>query len=229
MEKALGWGEPGNSAQRWYANRNGSYYIAAPWCDITITWAASLSGNYDAVCFGNGYAYTVYHAQKANRERRWHWGFERIRRGDIVFSQWEGGERDIGKIDHVEIVTNVTDLYIATIEGNTADKCARRMRVKNSTICGYIRPEYDEEKADADMQLNDSVNVGDTYKNDFRSDKYPFRFVAIGAFAEAKRTRVGMAKLEDEIETKFAEIDTRLDRIENMVNTLLERVQKPSE
>lgn len=228
-EKALGWGEPDNAAQRWYAKRNGEYYRTAAWCDITATWAAALSGNYDAVCFGKDYAYTVYHAMRAKTAGRWVPGNSGIRRGDIVFFQWEGGKSDIQKIDHVGIVTDVAATYVATIEGNTADKCARRIRYRDSTISGYFRPDYVEEKGGGEVELNASVPVGETYKDKFKHDHYPFSFVSIGSFAEAKDANAGVRKLNGEIDEKFAEIDTRLDRIENVLNTILEKIAKPSE
>lgn len=152
MERALGWGEPGNPAQVWYAKRNGQEFWAAPWCDILITWAAFKSGNYKAVCYGKDYAYTVWHAQAAQRNGDWHYGYRGIRRGDIVFIQWEGGKSDIGRIDHVGYVVSAVGSNIETIEGNTADRCARRVRRKDSRITGYLRPKY---KGDDDVSAEE--------------------------------------------------------------------------
>lgn len=228
MEKALGWGEPGNPAQRWYADRNGSFYRSAAWCDILVTWAAALSGNYAAVCFGQDYAYTVYHALRSQKAKLWRAGNGGIRRGDIVFFQWEGGVSNTGKIDHVGIVTDVKTTYIETIEGNTSDKCARRIRYRDSTISGYFSPNYVEDVKGGEMQLSDPVPVGETYKNDFKFDHYRVDFTLIGAFGEAKRARQEVVNLEKDMDEKFAEIDTRLDRIENVLNTILGEVKKTS-
>lgn len=142
LEGALGWGEPRNPCQVWYGNRNGSAFDTAAWCDMLETWAAYFSGNYSAVCFGKDYAYTPYHAQAGYAHDRWHWGYSGIRHGDIVFYQWEGGARSFEKIDHVGFVTEVHSSTFETIEGNTSDRCARRLRAKNSTVTGYIRPAY---------------------------------------------------------------------------------------
>jgi LysM repeat protein len=140
MESMLGTVGRPNTATRWYAARNGSYYANAPWCNMTITWAAYHSGNYDAVCFGKDYAYTVYHAQRFQAAGQWHVDTAGIRRGDIVFFDW-GGSNNIGNIDHIGIVTDVNGRDILTIEGNTSDRCARRVR-HAAEIVGYGRPKY---------------------------------------------------------------------------------------
>lgn len=142
MESFLGTVGRPNEATRWYAGRNGTYYANAPWCNMLITWAAYQSGNYDAVCFGKDYAYTVYHAQRFQAEGRWRTGTAGISRGDIVFFDWNGSN-NVGAIDHVGIVTDVNGRDILTIEGNTSDRCARRVR-DASTIVGYGRPAYKE-------------------------------------------------------------------------------------
>jgi hypothetical protein len=65
-----------------------------------------------------------------------------IRRGDIVFFDWNGSS-EIGAIDHVGIVTSVSSdgQYVYTIEGNSANVCARRVRVVHD-IAGFGRPKY---------------------------------------------------------------------------------------
>jgi hypothetical protein len=147
MEGWLGTGEP-NVIQDWYRQRNGNAYAGNfPWCDATITRAAFDSGNYDAVCFGTDYAYTVAHAARFNQAKQWTAmtnGILKsgIRRGDIVFFDWNGSS-EIGAIDHVGIVTSVSSdgQYVYTIEGNTANVCARRVRVVHD-IAGFGRPKY---------------------------------------------------------------------------------------
>ncbi|MFK0288249.1 peptidoglycan-binding protein [Streptomyces sp. NPDC090499] len=147
MEAWLGTGEP-NAIQAWYRERNGSAYTGNwPWCDATVTNAAFTSDNYDAVCFGTDYAYTVAHAARFDAAKQWTPmtnGILKsgIRRGDIIFFDWDGSS-SIGAIDHVGVVTSVsTDgQYVYTIEGNTANVCARRVRVVHD-IAGYGRPKY---------------------------------------------------------------------------------------
>ncbi|MEV6836758.1 CHAP domain-containing protein [Streptomyces sp. NPDC051133] len=150
MERWIGTGEP-NAIQEWYRQRNGAAYVGNwPWCDATITRAAVDSGEYDAVCFGHDFAYTVAHAQRFKDAGAWHAmtnGIKAsgIRRGDIVFFDWAGSS-SIGAIDHVGIVTGVSSdyRYVYTIEGNTANVCARRVRVVHD-IAGFGRPKYKPE------------------------------------------------------------------------------------
>jgi LysM repeat protein len=139
-EKSLGLGEP-NHIQQWYRERNGSAYnYQFPWCNAAITYWATQAGEREAVLFGTDYAYTVAHAQRFKTAGQWHAGARGIRRGDIVFFDW-AGTNEIAKIDHVGIVTAVDGDKVFTIEGNTADVCARRVRTEAS-IAGYGRPTY---------------------------------------------------------------------------------------
>lgn len=140
MERWLGTGEP-NVIQSWYRSRNGSAYNGNfAWCNATITRAAVDSGNYDAVCHGTDYAYTVAHAARFRALGEWHVGAKGIRRGDIVFFDW-AGTNDLAKIDHVGIVTSVSGSTVYTVEGNIGNVCARKVR-NESTIAGYGRPAY---------------------------------------------------------------------------------------
>lgn len=145
MESMLGTVGTPNTATRWYADRNGSYYRTAPWCNMTITWAAYHSGNYGAVCFSRDYAYTVYHAQRFQAAGQWHVDTGGIRRGDIVFFDWQGSNH-VGNIDHIGIVTDVNGRDVLTVEGNTEGRCARRVR-RAEEIVGYGRPAYANEPA----------------------------------------------------------------------------------
>lgn len=147
VERWIGTGEP-NAIQTWYRERNGSAYAYNfPWCNATITRAAVEAGEYESVCFGTDYAYTVAHAQRFKTAGQWHAGTKGIKRGDIVFFDWSG-TNEIGKIDHVGIVTSVVGSLVYTIEGNTANICARRVRTE-ADIAGYGRPKYKPAPANA--------------------------------------------------------------------------------
>ncbi|MGW4300440.1 CHAP domain-containing protein [Streptomyces sp. NPDC004646] len=147
VERWIGTGEP-NAIQSWYRERNGADYSGNfAWCDATITRAAVESGEYEAVCFGMDFAYTVAHAQTFKEHGEWTAmtnGIAKsgIRRGDIVFFDWDGSS-SIGAIDHVGIVTGVSadKRYVYTVEGNTANVCARRVRTVQE-IAGFGRPKY---------------------------------------------------------------------------------------
>ncbi|MFM9637591.1 LysM peptidoglycan-binding domain-containing protein [Streptomyces turgidiscabies] len=146
-EKWLGTGEP-NAIQQWYRERNGPDYGGNfAWCDAAVSYWATVAGERDAVLFGTDFAYTVAHAARFKAAGQWHAmtnGIKSsgIRRGDVIFFDWDGSS-EIGAIDHVGIVTGVSDdyRYVYTIEGNTLNVCARRVRVV-ADIAGFGRPKY---------------------------------------------------------------------------------------
>ncbi|MGW1185885.1 LysM peptidoglycan-binding domain-containing protein [Streptomyces drozdowiczii] len=146
-EKSLGLGEP-NHIQTWYRERNGAAFAYNfPWCDAAVTYWATQAGERDAVLHGTDYAYTVAHAQRLKDAGEWHAmtnGIKAsgIRRGDIVFFDWDGSS-SIAAIDHVGVVTGVSAdyKYVFTIEANSANVCARRTRVVGD-IAGFGRPKY---------------------------------------------------------------------------------------
>lgn len=139
--ESLGLREP-NHIQSWYRGRNGAAYGGNfPWCDAAVSFWAAQSGNHPAVCPKGDRAYTVYHATDFQKLGRWHYGISGIRAGDIVFFDW-GNKDSIAAIDHVGVVEKVlSDGRVQTIEGNTADMCARRIR-SGGPIAGYGRPAY---------------------------------------------------------------------------------------
>lgn len=143
--KDLGMRGRPNSITRWYAGRpgQGAAFLRAAWCNMATTRWAHDSGNWDkGYCWGKDYAYTVWNAQAGQARGRWHYGIRGIRAGDLVFFDWSGG-RSIGGIDHVGVVEKVlSGGRIQTIEGNTGDVCARRIRA-GAVITGYVRPEFD--------------------------------------------------------------------------------------
>lgn len=169
MRKALGWGEP-NEIHRWYGTRNGSYFALAetPWCQMTVTWAAWHSGNYEAVCPRGDRAYTVWSAEDGERLGFWYPGtVENIRRfarpGAVVYMDW-GGTNTIEAIDHVGVVeVNLGDGRVQTIEGNTANACKRRVRGA-ADIAGFWNPDYSEE---------DDMPADEIYKGAWEQDRMP--------------------------------------------------------
>jgi hypothetical protein len=139
-ERSLGLVDTPNYITNWYVGRNGAIFARAPWCDMSITYWAYHSGNYQAVNFDQDFAYTVYHAQRFQRSGRWNVDVAGIRRGDILFFDWDLSN-NIGNIDHVGIVTAVVGRDIHTVEANTENSCARRVR-RADTVVGYGRPAY---------------------------------------------------------------------------------------
>jgi hypothetical protein len=139
-EADLGLGEP-NYIQNWYEVKAGTgEWGNFAWCNAAVTWWASKSGNFNEVNHGTYYAYTVAHANRFAQHGEWHVGASGIRRGDIVFFDWNG-TNSRGAIDHVGVVTGTTGAAVYTIEGNIGNVCARKVRYEN-TIAGYGRPRY---------------------------------------------------------------------------------------
>ncbi|GAA2137706.1 hypothetical protein GCM10009760_18410 [Kitasatospora kazusensis] len=144
-ERTLGTSGRPNYITTDYASRDGSEFAAAPWCDEGVTYWARQSGEYNAVCFGTDYAYTVAHAARFDQAGQWHPGADGIARGDIVFFSWSGGTT-IDSIEHVGIVTGTSGGYVYTVEANTSDSVARRVR-SAGVIVGYGRPQYTDAPA----------------------------------------------------------------------------------
>lgn len=142
---SLGMGEP-NKIQDWYRSKHGNAYAGNfAWCDAAVTYWAHQSGNTAAVLPGGDRAYTVYHAEDFQRAGRWRSGTAAntasAKPGDIVFFDW-GGSNSIGAIDHVGVVErSLADGRVQTIEGNTSNVCARRVR-SSGVIAGFGRPAY---------------------------------------------------------------------------------------
>ncbi|MDF9813034.1 peptidoglycan-binding protein [Streptomyces sp. SPB162] len=139
-EKSLGLSGRPNYISNDYASRNGREYADAPWCDEGVTYWARHANEFQAVCHGTDYAYTVSHAQRFKDAGEWHVDTDGIRRGDIVFFDWDGSD-SIAAIDHVGVATGVSGGYVYTIEANTSNCVARRVRTAG-TIVGFGRPSY---------------------------------------------------------------------------------------
>ncbi|WP_051966889.1 peptidoglycan-binding protein [Kitasatospora mediocidica] len=139
-ERTLGLTGRPNYITQDYAARDGAEFLSAAWCDEGVTYWARQSGEFTAACFGADYAYTVAHAQRFADAGQWHAGAGGIARGDVVFFSWSGGTT-IDTIEHVGIVTGTSGSYVYTVEANTGDQVARRVRTAG-VIVGYGRPAY---------------------------------------------------------------------------------------
>ncbi|GAA4924636.1 hypothetical protein HD597_011321 [Nonomuraea thailandensis] len=157
-----------NRVTRWYAKRNGSEFLEAPWCDQSITYWAHESGNAEAVLPAGDRAYTVWHAQDGQRLGRWHAGTAANVRahavpGSVIFFDW-GGTNETGAIDHVGLVeVNLQDGRVQTIEANTGDAVKRRIRGPE-VIAGFWTPDYNKE---------DNVTGDTIYKATWETDAMP--------------------------------------------------------
>lgn len=161
--KSLGLSGRPNYITRDYARRHGGGFLDAPWCNMSITYWARVSGNARAVLPNGDRAFTPWHANDGHQLGLWHSGtVENLRRyakpGAIVFFDW-GGSNSIGRIDHVGIVErNLGDGRVQTIEANTGDACKRRLR-SASVIAGFWNPKYTEE---------DDVSAKDVWKHELK-------------------------------------------------------------
>ncbi|MBC6458435.1 peptidoglycan-binding protein [Actinomadura sp. HBU206391] len=134
-----------NTITRAYASRNGDAFLNAAWCDMAVTYWARKSGATSAVLPKGDRAYTVWHAQDFQAAKRWYTGtkanVDKAKPGDVIFFDW-GGSDSVGAIDHVGVVEKTLGGgRVQTIEGNTGDACARRVR-SYVDIAGYGRPAY---------------------------------------------------------------------------------------
>lgn len=148
-EKTLGMSGRPNPITRDYAGRDGSEFLSAPWCDMGVTYWARHAREFSAVCLGVDFAYTVAHAAALRDAGIWNSGAAGIRRGDIVFFNWDGGGLSgLATIDHVGICTGTQGSSTLTIEANTGDVVARRLRGPD-VIVGYGRPHYSQAPPEA--------------------------------------------------------------------------------
>ncbi|MBO3751518.1 CHAP domain-containing protein [Streptosporangiaceae bacterium NEAU-GS5] len=147
-----------NALTRAYADRNGSEYLAAAWCDISVTEWARRSGNAGPVLPNGDRAWTVKHAEDGRGLGRWHPGTsENIRKharpGCVVFFDWDGSDA-IANIDHVGVIERVLpDGRLQTIEANTGDAVKRRIR-SAAVVAGFWDPDYEGED---DMAAIDDI------------------------------------------------------------------------
>ncbi len=146
-EKDIGLGEP-NYLQTNYEILVG-YDLGSnwAWCDAAVSVWATESFNGPFVCPKGPRAWTVLHA-KDGRDivGTWYKGTaENIKEyavpGAIIFFDWAGTDT-IDKIDHVGVIEfNLGDSRVATIEGNSSNVCARRVRGA-SVVAGFFIPRY---------------------------------------------------------------------------------------
>lgn len=235
MRKAIGFREP-NPVHAWYGKRNGAVFADGdtPWCQMTITWAAWHSGNYDAVCPNGDRAYTVWSAEDGDRQGRWHAGtVENIRRhakpGAIVYIDWAGANR-LAAIDHVGVIERVLpDGRVQTIEGNTADVCARRVRSAD-VIAGFWNPDYEEDDVSAKelwqhelavpfgSKENPSWQVGNIVVNNAKWT-YEMRSTLAQLGAKLDAQTVTIQALAEALKQRDDEIDVQalVERIERAI------------
>jgi hypothetical protein len=134
-----------NKFTRDYASRHGNEFLRASWCDMFVTYVARVSGGTAALPRGDR-AYTVWHANDFAGINRWKSGTTaNIKKyaspGDVIFFDWNGSDSR-GAIDHIGyVVKNLGDGRVITIEGNTSDQVAIRVR-SAGVIAGFGQPAW---------------------------------------------------------------------------------------
>lgn len=130
--KGLGLAGRPNYITQWYAARHGQAFLRASWCDMAVSYWGARAGLGDLV---GEFAYCPYHKAWLQSLGRWK---AQGAPGDLVFFDWD----DDRVADHIGVVETVrADGAYVTIEGNTSDQVARRVRYSRD-ILGFGRPAW---------------------------------------------------------------------------------------
>lgn len=139
--KDLGLGESPNGSNHnritvAYGIGNGAWCAMAVWY-----WFRAAGVDLRKTLDCPGWAYTPAGVNGAKKAGLWHRGADGIRRGDVVFYKTPDSE-GADYVNHVGIVTSLpTSTTVRSIEGNTANIVAERVRPRD-WIVGYMRPPY---------------------------------------------------------------------------------------
>lgn len=213
MRKMLGWGEP-NPIHAWYGGRNGAEFRSGstPWCQMTVSWAAYYSGNYEAVCPNGDRAYTVYGAEDGRSLGLWHAGTAAnikayAKPGAIVYFDWDGSDV-LDRVDHVGVVErNLGDGRVQTLEGNSGDRGVRRVRGPD-VIAGFWNPDYSDQE--------DDVSAKDLWQHELA---VPFGSKENPEW-QAGNVLVNSAKWVYEMRARLASMEAKLDAQNATIKTL---------
>lgn len=137
VRRHLGYHEASDGSSvfgKWYGKRvHDTSFASGAWCDMFLSYCGVKTDSPVGV-----FAWTVAHAKWFQQQGR----FNRTpKRGSLVFFDWSGG-RSLDGIDHIGVVEKVRpDGLLVTLEGNTADQVARRVRSMNSVV-GFGHPKW---------------------------------------------------------------------------------------
>ena len=110
-------------------------YEDAAWCSMFVSWVGTKLGFSSQMGFD---AWTVKHAEWFKKNDRWG---TKPKPGAVTFFSWDGGN-DIYDINHVGFtIKDKGNGKIQTVEGNTANEVAVRVRDKGDVV-GYGYPDY---------------------------------------------------------------------------------------
>ncbi len=177
----------------WFAARtHHPEFRTGAWCDMFLSYCGH---KVDAPV--GMFAWTVAHAKWFQQRGRFN---RNPRRGSLVFFDWSGS-RKIDNIDHVGVVEHVRDDgLLVTIEGNTDDRVARRVRSMNSVV-GFGHPEW--EKKPVTQHHRRRFRLVCTTR--FGGVRYVYRQPHGGySWKKGKKGRIFMDAGEVELATKWA-------------------------
>lgn len=157
----------------------GPYAQGVAWCDMFVDWCFVTAFGVDAakIMLGGWSAYTPTSANYYKNENRW---FTKPAVGDQIFF------KNSVRICHTGIVTDVTNVYVYTIEGNTSSEdksvsnggCVgqKRYKLTDKSIAGYGRPLYFEAESNSGI-IYDGVDITEALNPEiFDVAKYRSKF-----------------------------------------------------
>jgi len=134
-----------NAFTRDYASRHGNAFLTAPWCDMFVTYVARHASAMSIIPAGDR-AFTPWHAGDFVTRHRYHPGtLANVKgyatTGAVLLYDWAGSDIP-GDVDHIGLVIkNLGDGRCVTLEGNTSDAVALRLR-GSSVIAVIGEPSY---------------------------------------------------------------------------------------
>jgi len=152
------------------------YMDGVYWCDMFVDWlfvkafgidqAKKLLGGWSAYC-----PTSAYYFKQMNS-----YYYSNPQKGDVIYFLDSYGEQG-----HTGVVVDVDDIYVYTVEGNTAPDSGvidngggvynKKYSRNYSRIDGYGRPKYDEEVIEPDLVV-DGLDYSKVYDYNFYIKKY---------------------------------------------------------
>jgi hypothetical protein len=135
-----------NAFTRAYAAIHGNAFLTAPWCLMFVWWCARKVGALKSVFPLGDRAYTPWYANDLYSDQVWVPGTvanitNKAYPGCPILFDW-GGSNDRPAVDHVGFVKkNLGDGRLITVEGNTSDMVAYRVRGAD-VIAGFGMPKF---------------------------------------------------------------------------------------
>ncbi len=145
----------------WYGesiHADAVYFSKASWCAMFISWCADQAGIPESSFRYHSYTPTM-RQWYINQGRWFDKGAYTPARGDLIFFKYATNNNPV---NHVGLVTGVSNGYVETIEGNVADSVVRgKYSLSSSAIVGYGVPGYSSVSAPANVSVKYQAHVQD--------------------------------------------------------------------